>query len=128
MGATIIKRNFFCRRVSIVGAVAISLADLMRSAPAVTGTPAWGTNSDGSKSADSTIADGASLIPVTEELYVGYDAQVAAVDAAATYKGVPATAGQIFSINDFVEGPVDASNVFLYSVNTQDVDIIFTGI
>lgn len=125
---TIIKRNFFCRRVSITGGAAISLGDLMRSAPAVTGTPAWGTNSDGSKSADALIADGASMIPVTEELYVGYDAQVANADAAATYKGVPTVAGQPFSINDFVEGPVDASNIFLFSVNTQDLDIIFTGI
>lgn len=128
MGATVTKRNFFSRRVSITGATAISLANLMRSAPAVTGTPAWGTNSDGSKSADSFIADGATVIPVTENLYVGYDAQVDDADAATTYKGVPASAGQPFSISDFVEGPVDASNIFLFSANTQDVDIIFAGI
>lgn len=125
---TIIKRNFFCRRISITGAVSISLADLMRSGAAVTGTPAWGTNSDGSKSADSMIADGASVIPATEDLFFGYDAQVANADAATTYKGVPTGAGQPFTINDFVEGPVDASNIFLYSAGTQDVDIIFTGI
>jgi hypothetical protein len=125
---TITARNFFSRRVSITGGAAISLGNLMRAAPAVTGTPAWGTNSDGSKSADAFIGDGASVIPVTENLYVGYDAQVANVDAAATYTGVPAAAGQSFPIQDFTRAPVDADSVWLYSVNTQLVDVIFQGI
>lgn len=128
MGATVSKRNFFSRRVSITGGTAISLADLMRSAAAVTGSPAWGTNSDGSKSADSTIADGVTVTPATATLYVGYDAQVADADAATTYKGFPVSSGVAFTVNDFNEGPVDASNIFLYSVGTQNVDIVFSGI
>lgn len=125
---TIIARKFFSRRVSIVGAVAISYADLMRSAPAVTGTPVWGTNANGSKSGDAFIADYASAVPATETLFVGYDARVADADAAASYKGANINAGDPFNSSHYFRGPVDTSDIWFYSANTQDVDLIFQGI
>src|SRR5713101_5866928 len=115
---TNIARKFFSRRVSITGGAAISYANLMRSAAAVTGTPVWGTNSDGSTSLDSFIGDGATLIPVTESIWVGYDAQVKNVNAAGSYVGVPTVATQPFNLADYFR-PVDTDNVFLFSVNTQ---------
>ena len=125
---TIIARKNFIRRVSITGAAAISLASLMRAAAAVTNTPAWGTNSDGSKSADSFIADAATITPVTETLYVGYDAQVANADAAGTYKGALIGQSEPFNTSHYFRGPVDANDVWFYSVNTQDLDVIFQGV
>lgn len=123
----ILARKFFSRRVSITGGTAISYANLMRSAAAVTGTSAWGTNADGSPSMDSFVGDGATLIPVTGDIYVGFDAQVADADAAATYKGVPAAQGTPFPVNDYVRGPIDTEQVWLFSAATQDVDLIFLG-
>ena len=125
--ATILARKFFSRRGSITGGAAISYLNLMRSFPAVTGTPAWGTNTDGSPSMDSTWGDGATIIPVTSTLYVGYDAQVADADAAATYKGVPVVAGEPFALQDYFPGPVDIAQVWIYSASTQDVDLVFQG-
>ncbi len=125
--ATIIARKFFSRRVSITGGTAISYANLMRSAPAVLGTPAWGTNADGSPSMDATAGGTVALIPVTSVINVGYDAQVDDADTASTYVGVPVAAGQVYNIPDFVRGPVDTNTVFLFSAATQDVDLVFQG-
>ena len=125
--ATILSRKFFSRRVEITGGTAISYADLMRSAPAVTGTPQWGENADGSPSMDSFAGGTVALIPVTAEIYVGYDAQVADADAATTYTGVPSAAAQVYNVPDFVRGPVDTETVWLFSASTQDVDLIFQG-
>lgn len=121
-------RKFFSRRVSLTGGTAISYAALMRSASAVTGTPVWGLSSDGNPSMDSFIGDGATVIPATATLYIGYDAQVANADAAATYTGVPVSAATPFNLQDFTRGPVDTNAVFLFSVGTQNVDLIFQGL
>jgi len=123
-----LARKFFSRRVLITGGTAISYANLMRNAPAVTGTSAWGTNSDGSPSMDSFTGDGATLIPVSSTVYVGYDAQVKDADGAANYMGVPATAGTPFNLQDFIRGPIDTDNVFLYCAADQLIDLIFLGI
>lgn len=126
--ATILARKLFSRRVSITGGTAISLANLMKSAPGVTGTPAWGKNADGSISMDSFSGDGGTIIPVTGDVYFGFDSQVADADAAGTYKGVPAVAEQPFSLTDFCRGIVDANQVWIFSATSQDVDVIFQGI
>lgn len=125
--ATILSRKFFSRRVSITGGTAISYADLMRSAPAVTGTPQWGENADGLPSMDSFAGGTVSLTPVTGVINVGYDAQVDDADTASTYVGVPVAAGQVYNVPDFVRGPVDTNTVWLFSASTQDVDLVFQG-
>lgn len=125
--ASTTARKFFSRRGSITGGTAISLAALIRSFPAVTGTPAWGSDSSGGISMDSFHGDGGTVIPLTETLYVGYDSQVADADAAGTYKGVPAAATVPFGLQDYCHGVVDLNAVFVYSVGTQDADIIFQG-
>lgn len=126
--ASALARKFFSRRGTITGGAAISYAALMRSFPAVTGTTAWGLSSDGNISADSFVGDGVSLIPVTAVVYVGYDAQVADADAAATYVGVPVVAGEPFSFTDYCRGVVDTNAVFIYSATTQLIDLIFIGV
>jgi len=126
--ATMLSRKFFSRRVEITGGTAISYADLMRSAPAVTGTPQWGENADGSPSLDSFAGGTVSLTPVTGVINVGYDAQVAAADTASTYLGVPVAAAQVYNVPDFVRGPVDTNTVWLFSATTQDADLVFQGV
>lgn len=125
--ATILARKFFSRRVTLPGNTVMSFAALMRAAPAVAGTPAWGTNADGSPSQDSFWGDGATIIPVSQTIYNGYDARVSAVNSATSYQGVPVAAAVPFSLQDYCPGPVDTEHVFFYSVNTQSVDLIFQG-
>ena len=125
--ATILARKLFSRRVEITGGAAISLGALMRAAPAVTGTSQWGKNADGSPSMDSFEGNGGSIIPVADTVYFGFDDNVADADAAGTYTGVPATAGQPFTLSSFCRGIVDADAIYLYSPNTQDLDIVFEG-
>lgn len=125
--ATILSRKFFSRRVEITGGAAISYASLMRSAPAVTGTPQWGENADGSPSMDSFAGGTVALIPVTAVINVGFDAQVDDADTASSYTGVPVAAAQVFNVPDFVRGPVDSNHIWLFSATTQLVDLIFQG-
>lgn len=125
--ASCLARKFFSRRVSVTGLVAISYANIMRSAPAVTGSPTWGTNADGSISMDSFVGGGCTLIPVTSIAYVGHDSAVGDANTASMYVGVPAAATQPFNVPDFIRGPVDTNAVFVYSNATQDFDIIFQG-
>jgi len=125
--ATILSRKLFSRTVSLTGGTAISLANLMRSAPAVTGTPQWGENTDGSISMDSFSANAASVMPETETIWFGFDAQVANADTASTYTGVPASANTPFNLAVFCRGIVDADNIWMYSSGTQSLQIVFEG-
>lgn len=125
--ATVLQRRLFSRTVSITGGTAVSLAALMRAAPAVTGTPAWGTNADGSVSMDSFEGNAAQVTPLSSAVYFGYDARVADADAATTYKGVLAGANTPFNLASWCRGIVDAENVFIYSAATQDLQIVFEG-
>jgi hypothetical protein len=125
--ATILARKLFSRTVSITGGTAVSLAALMRAAPAVTGTPAWGTNSDGSISMDSFSGNACDITPLSSIVYFGYDARVADADAATTYKGRAAAANTPFDLAAWCRGIVDADNVFIYSAATQDIGIVFAG-
>lgn len=125
--ATILARKLFSRTVSITGGTAVSLASLMRGASSVVGTPAWGTNADGSISMDSFEGNAGTVTPETETVWFGFDAQVADTDTASSYTGVPASANTIFSLATFCRGIVDAENVWLYSNGTQDLQIVFEG-
>jgi hypothetical protein len=126
--ATILARRLFSRTVSITGGAAVSLATLMRNAPAVTGTPAWGTNTDGSVSMDSFEGNECTVTPSTGIVYFGYDARVADADTASTYKGASTTIGATpFDVAAWCRGIVDAENIFLYSPSTQNLSIVFSG-
>ena len=125
--ATFLARKLFSRTCSITGGAAISLASLMRAAPAVTGTTAWGKNTDGTVSLDSFEANAATVTPLAGDLYMGYDAQVADADAAATYKGAYAAVNTPFDLAAWCRGIVDAENVYLYSPSTQSLNIVFQG-
>lgn len=125
--ANTLSRKFFSRRVTIPSNQAITYLALMKLAPATTNTPAWGTNADGTPSLDATWGDGATLIPASQTIYVGMSADVAAVNSTSQYIGVPAAAGTPFSLQDYAPGPVDLEQVFIYSVNAQDVDLIMQG-
>ncbi len=125
--ATILERRFFARTVSITGGAAISLAALMRAASAVTGSPAWGTNTDGSVSMDSFEGNECTVTPSTGIVYFGYDAHVADADAATTYKGASVTIPYTFDVASWCRGIVDAESIFLYSPSTQNLSIVFNG-
>lgn len=105
----------------------MSLATLMRNAPAVTGTPQWGKNADGSISMDSFEGNACDVTPLSSIVYFGYDAQVADADTASTYKGVPAGANVPFDLAAWCRGIVDAENIFIYSAATQNMQIVFAG-
>jgi len=125
--ATILQRRLFSRTVEITGGTAISLAALMRSAPAVTGTPQWGENTDGSVSMDTFEGNACDVTPLSSIVYWGFDAQVSDADTASTYQGVAAGANVPFDLAAWCRGIVDAENVFIYSAGTQDVAIVFLG-
>lgn len=125
--ATILARKLFSRTIEITGGTAISLGALMRSAPAVTGTPQWGENADGSISMDSFEGNAGFVMPETETIWFGFDAQVADADTASTYTGVPAQANSPFNLAVYCRGIVDADAVFLYSDGDQNVQIVFEG-
>lgn len=123
-----IARKLFSRTVSITGGAAISLGNLMRSASAVTGSSAWGLESNGiTPSMDSFQGNAGTVIPLTAIVYFGYDSHVADTDAATTYKGVPAAANVPFSLASFCRGIVDADAIWIYSASTQDMNIVFEG-
>jgi hypothetical protein len=124
---SILARRFFARRVSITGGAAISIASLLRTTAAVTGTPLWGQNSDGSPSGDAFIGDAVAFIPGSATVFVGYDANVANADAATTYQGFNAANGVLFNSQEFFRGPIDLDNIFLFSVGNQSLDMIFLG-
>ncbi len=125
--ATILARKLFNRTVSITGGAAVSLATLMRNASAVTGTPAWGTNTDGSVSMDSFEGNACDVTPLSSIVYWGYDARVSDTDTASSYKGVAAGANVPFDLAAWCRGIVDAENVFIYSAGTQNLSIVFAG-
>lgn len=123
-----LSRKFFSRRVTLVGNAAITFYDLMASAPATTNTPAWGTNADGTPSLDAAWGDGASVIPASQTMYFGFSQDVAAVNSASQYIGVPCAPGVPFNLQDYIRGPVDTKNLFLFSTNSQEVDLVFQGV
>jgi len=125
--ANILARKFFSRRVTIPSNQAITFLDLMKLAPATTNTPVWGQNADGSASMDSTWGDGATVIPASATLYVGMSQDVSAINSASTYIGVPAVQGEPFALQDYCPGPVDIQQVWLYSINAQECDLVFQG-
>jgi hypothetical protein len=126
--STTLARKFFARTVSITGGAAVSLGDIMRAAPAVTGSPAWGTNTDGTPSADTFEGNMCTITPAAGVVYFGYSAQVADADTASTYKGASITiVGEPFEVAAYCRGIIDAEHIFLYSPSTQDLTIIFVG-
>lgn len=129
MAPTITKKNLFSRVVAHPGGV-VTLAALLR-------LGGWGFVPDANgqptaqKSADSFTGDGGTVIPETATAYFGDDEFVrnaAGVGPPIVYKGVPAIAGQPFSLTDFCRGIVPSDDLFIYSVGAQNVEIVFQSI
>ncbi len=125
--ATILERKLFFRSVSITGGAAISLATLMRTTLAVTNTPLWGKNTDGTVSMDSFEANMCNIMPLSGIMYFGYDANVSDANTATTYKGSQRVVNTTFTIAAYCRGVIDAENVWLYSTSTQDINVEFVG-
>lgn len=129
MGATIQKRNFFSATVAHPGG-AVTLAALKR-------LLGWGFVMDSNNvataqtSADSFMSSSGSLIPQTDDVYVGHDSFVSSAAAAGPpvlYRGSKAAAGQPYSLTDYFRGPVDDNTVYVYSAAGQDIEVITLGI
>lgn len=129
MAPTIQKRNFFSRTVAHPGG-AVTLAALKRIA-------GWGFNVDSNgapttdKSADSFVSDGATINPLSSDMYVGHDAFVSAASAVGPpvlYRGVKAAVDSYFNLNDYCRGIVADDDVYIYSALAQDLEIITLGV
>lgn len=127
---TITSSKFFSETVTLGGASATRLADLMRTAGygfekdannAITTTP----------SLDSFIGGQCFIIPQTYTAWVGHDQYVSSSALAAPpprlYQGVPAAAGESFNVVQNPRGIIDANNIWLYSDFPQSVSIVFVA-
>lgn len=120
--ATINARKFFSKRISMPSNQALSLYAMMQLAPATANEAVWGFNPDGTfPSMDSSWGDGATLIPVSQSVFVGDSADVTAAT------GVPVAPGVPYGLQDYCPGIIDAEAVFVYSTNAQSIDVIFLG-
>lgn len=122
-------RKFFSETISVTGAAAISLADLLKAA-------GWGfepgaDNAIGTTpSMDSFSAVQCFVVPQGETLYVGHDQYVrdaAGVGPPRVYQGVPAPSGETYNVLQPERGVIDAHAIWFYSANTQDVSLVFVG-
>lgn len=116
---TISKRNFFSETVSHPGG-AVTLAALLR-------IGGWGSNADGSKSADSFTGDNIQIIPTTD-MYIGWDENVRDVSAPPLYAGVLASGATPFNVTAHCRGVAAADDIWAYSPGVQDVQIVFQSI
>lgn len=123
-------RKLFSESVTIGAATATSLAALMR-------TAGWGFLSDANNaigtqgSLDSFMANQCLITPATAILYVGHDAFVrnaAAAGPPRLYAGYPIAIAATLNLTQNTNGIVDAEVVYLYSVGSQQVGIVFYGI
>lgn len=124
-------KQFFSQVLSITGGAAVSLASLM-------GIEGWGLEKDSNNdiivpnipSLDSFIGDSGAITPLAGTLYVGYDEFVrnaAAAGPPRVYQGAPTAVNVPFDLGNRCQGIVDPYHVWLYSVATQDLVVVFGG-
>jgi hypothetical protein len=124
-------RKLFSENVAIAGTTPVSMDTLMQNA-------GWGFIVDPDTnvvdttqfSMDSFEGNGGSILPAAN-VYVGHDEFVRdapAVGPPRLYKGVLATAGQKFGLDDFCRGIVDPARVWFYSAGGDTTaDLILDG-
>ena len=104
------RKNFYARTVSLTGGAAVSLASLM--------------NANGFAELDNPCGYLIVLKPASATLYLGDDASVRDAAGVGVYQGYPLASGVE---RDIYDESVDPNKVFLYSVGTQNIAIIFNG-
>lgn len=104
------RKTFYSRTVSLTGGAAVSLASLM--------------NANGFAELDNPCGYLVVLKPASATLYIGDDANVRDAAGVGVYQGYPVGSGVEREIYD---ESVDPNKIFLYSVGTQNVAIIFNG-
>lgn len=121
--ATHTSRKIFNAQVTLPANTATSLATLMRDSPLH-----WGLESNlTSPSMDSILGSEAGFIP-SATVYVGSDSNVrGGAIGGSTYKGVTATGGANYSLQDFGggNGMIDPNQIFLYNQSGCTVDLTF---
>lgn len=104
------RKTFYARTVSLAGGAAVSLASLM--------------NANGFAELDNPCGYLVVLKPASATLYIGDDANVRDASGVGVYQGYPVASGVE---RDIYDESVDPNKIFLYSVGTQNVAIIFNG-
>lgn len=104
------RKTFYARTVSLTGGAAVSLASVM--------------NANGFAQLDNPCGYLIVLKPASATLYIGDDENVRDATAGDNYQGYPVASGVEREIYD---ESVDPNKVFLYSVGTQNLSIMFNG-
>lgn len=110
---TMTRKTFFARTVSLTGGAAVSLASVMLA--------------NGWSSTDSWEGTQGFLKPASAILYIGDDENVRDAAAAPLYQGYPVASGVAQELSQFRDGAglIDPNKIYLYSVGTQNLSILF---
>ena len=104
------RKRFYSRTVSLTGGAAVTLASVMLA-------NGW-TSTDEFDGAQLTIK------PASATLYIGDDANVRDASGVGVYQGFPVASGVVQEV--FNEGSsIDPNAIYLYSVGTQNIAILF---
>lgn len=118
-----ISRKIFSANVTLPANAATSLYTLMKLSPLY-----WGYESTAltQPSMDSILGSEAGLLP-SGDIYIGIDSNVrGAALGGSTYKGVLASGGENYSLQDFgPRGMIDPNQIWLYAQSGATVDVTF---
>lgn len=127
---TITKKKFFSETAPFGATNPTNLAAIMK-------TAGWGFEKDADNNIttqpnlDSFTGTAGTITPAAN-LYFGYDRYVRNADAVGPprlYKGVLAAANEVFRLEEFCRGVVDANRIWMYSPGgDQELEIVFKGI
>lgn len=116
------SRKFFSATVALPANTATSLMTLMRNSPLH-----WGLEADlTAPSMDSILGSEGGFVPEAT-VYVGSDANVrGGAIGGGTYKGVTATGGENYSLQDFgPAGMIDPNQIWFYNQSGTNIDVVF---
>lgn len=105
------RKNFFSRTVSLTGGAAVTLASVMLA--------------NGWISTDSFEGGQVFLKPASATLYIGDDEDVRDAAGVGVYQGYPVGSGVAQELSH--AQLTDPNEIYLYSVGTQNVAVIFHG-
>ncbi len=124
------SQKFFSETCSLTARTPTSVASLMR-------TAGYGFEKNANNdittqpSLDSFIGAQCFLIPTTDTVWVGHDQYVGNTPLAGPpriYLGVPVTSSSLFNAVQPMRGIVDAESIWLFTIVTQDVGIVFVAV
>jgi hypothetical protein len=107
------RKNFFARTVSLTGGAAVTLASLMLA--------------NGWSSTDSWEGTQAVLRPASATLYIGDDEDVRDAAGVGVYQGYSVASGVAQELSQMRDGAglIDPNKIYVYSVGTQNIAILF---